>query len=79
MPCKDSEDKPFSELDPLDHLRHILRLCYVHFKRNVLELRGSVPQDVYDAMLSLATAEALPNLPAVLQKIRSGGKKAIGM
>ena len=76
---KDSENKLFSELDPLDHLRHILRLCYVHFKCNVLELRGYVPQDVYEAMLSLAMAEALPNLPAVLQKIRSGGKKAIGM
>lgn len=76
--CIREPHRRICDLDPYDHLRRFYRLCITHFKRNILALRGQVSKNVYDAMLSLASAEAHPNIRTTLSIIRQGGKKARG-
>ncbi|KAF8582842.1 hypothetical protein K439DRAFT_1350218 [Ramaria rubella] len=63
-------------LTPYEHLARIYRYCFAHFVRNVLTLKGYISLEVQAAMMSLASAEPLPNFEATLQQIREGGKKA---
>ncbi|KAF8576274.1 hypothetical protein K439DRAFT_1367727 [Ramaria rubella] len=65
-------------LTPYEHLAQIYRYCFAHFVRNVLTLKGYISLEVQAAMMSLASAEPLPNFEATLQQIREGGKKAAG-
>jgi len=78
MQCVYEPERRICDLNPYDHLRRFFRICVAHYKRNVLALRTHVPQDVFTAMLSLATSEHHPNLEATLNIIRNGGPKALG-
>ncbi|KAF8997022.1 hypothetical protein BDQ17DRAFT_1249116, partial [Cyathus striatus] len=74
--CPIKPEKMLSELSPYDHLKHFYRLCNVHFKRNVNELRGKgVSSSAIEAMFSLATTvpQDLKHLYAVIE---AGGPKA---
>ncbi|KZV84152.1 hypothetical protein EXIGLDRAFT_776848 [Exidia glandulosa HHB12029] len=70
---------PFARMTPYAHLAYFYLLCIFHFKRNVKPYKTRVAPEVYNAMLSLASSEALPDLDATLAVIRGGGKAAQGM
>ncbi|KAJ7754676.1 hypothetical protein DFH07DRAFT_868560 [Mycena maculata] len=63
-------------LDPYDHLRRFLRFCTTHCKRNVDELRPYTTSDVRNAMLSLSSSQAHPDLDGAFRIIENGGRKA---
>ncbi|KAG1801282.1 uncharacterized protein BJ212DRAFT_1286563, partial [Suillus subaureus] len=64
------------DLNPYDHLRCFFHTCVAHYKRNILSLCTHVSQDIFSAMLSLATSEHHPDLNATLNIIWNGGLKA---
>ncbi|KAG8927110.1 hypothetical protein FRC02_008453 [Tulasnella sp. 418] len=64
-------------LGPYEHLAQCLRLCIVHFFRNLKKLEGKVTKEAYRAMQSLASAEPVKNFEETKRTILSGGKKAI--
>lgn len=66
------------DLGPYDHLARLIRLCIVHFKRNVKKLQHHVSPEVLQAMYSLATSQPLGNFKDVETVIKGGGKKAKG-
>lgn len=66
------------DLDPYDHLRRFFRVCIVHFKRNIQPLKHEVPQNVLEAMYSIASADPHVDFEATLAKIRRGGARARG-
>ena len=70
--------KTLQELTSYEHLCHFFRLCTVHFKRNIHDLRQTIPSEVSAAMYSLASSQVLANLDDLLQKIQSGGPAAKG-
>ncbi|KAF8576068.1 hypothetical protein K439DRAFT_1541551, partial [Ramaria rubella] len=63
-------------LTPYEHLARMYRYCFAHFVRNVNRLKGHISLGVWSAMMSIASAEPLPNFEATLELIRQGGKKA---
>ncbi|KAG2745354.1 hypothetical protein P692DRAFT_201720309 [Suillus brevipes Sb2] len=73
--CIREPHRRICDLNPYDHLCRFYRLCITHFQRNILALRGQVSKNVYDVMLSLASAEAHPNIRTTLSIIRQGGKR----
>ncbi|KAG2137941.1 hypothetical protein DEU56DRAFT_736613 [Suillus clintonianus] len=75
-PCAYEPHRRICDLSPYDHLRRFYRLCVAHFKRNVHALRTHVSDEVYSAMLSLATSEEHPDIQRTLSIIRRGGPKA---
>ncbi|KIK33428.1 hypothetical protein CY34DRAFT_49613, partial [Suillus luteus UH-Slu-Lm8-n1] len=75
-PCTYEPHRRLCDLSPYDHLRCFYRLCVAHFKRNVHALRTYVSDEVYSAMLSLATCEEHPDIQRTLNTIRRGGPKA---
>ena len=77
--CSIERDCKLSDLDPYEHLKRTFKLCTVHFKRHINDLRHQLPSDVLDAMLSLSTTKQLRDLNGVFEKIRMGGKKASGL
>ncbi|TFK44080.1 hypothetical protein BDQ12DRAFT_594008, partial [Crucibulum laeve] len=64
------------ELTPYDHLHQFYCLCYVHFKRNIHDIRSTISVDVADAMLSLAVSKPHQNLEGAYALINKGGPKA---
>ncbi|KAG2110340.1 uncharacterized protein F5147DRAFT_772592 [Suillus discolor] len=74
--CTHEPHRRVSDLGPYDHLRRFYRLCVAHFKRNVHALRTHVLDEVYSAMLSLATCEEHPDIQRTFNTIRRGGPKA---
>lgn len=65
------------DLDEYEHLRHILRLCRVHFLRNIQQC--SVPDNVRKKMRSLLCMEH-SHWDATIEEIeREGGKAAKGI
>ncbi|KAF8589348.1 hypothetical protein K439DRAFT_1612787 [Ramaria rubella] len=76
--CAIEWTKALYMLTPYEHLARIYRYCFAHFVRNVLTLKGYISLEVQATMMSLASAEPLPNFEATLQQIREGGKKAAG-
>lgn len=68
-------------LSPEDHLKRIYRYCFSHSTRRVKGLRGHVSDEVCTAMMSLASADALPDvlLKEAMALIRAGGKKSAGI
>lgn len=68
-----------SELTPYDHLKRFLRICVVHFLRNIAQLETYLTVEVLHAMRSIATADEHEDLNGTLALIRSGGSKAIGV
>ncbi|KAF8587967.1 hypothetical protein K439DRAFT_1652094 [Ramaria rubella] len=74
--CAIERSKSLHTLMPYEHLARMYRYCFAHFVRNVLGLTGHVALEVRSAMMSIASAEPLPNFEATLQVIRQGGKKA---
>ncbi|KAG1862305.1 hypothetical protein F4604DRAFT_1657854 [Suillus subluteus] len=75
-PCVHEPHRRVCDLSPYDHLRRFYRLCVAHFKRNVHALRTHVSDEVYSAMLSLATCEEHPDIQRTFNTIRCGGPKA---
>ncbi|KAF8575834.1 hypothetical protein K439DRAFT_1623294 [Ramaria rubella] len=63
-------------LTPYEHLACMYRYRCAHFIRNVNRLKGHISLGVRSAMMSIASAEPLPNFKATLELIRQGGKKA---
>ncbi|KAF8582118.1 hypothetical protein K439DRAFT_1511983 [Ramaria rubella] len=74
--CAIEWTKALHVLTPYEHLARMYRYCFAHFVRNVLALKGVVTFEVQAAMMSLSSAEPLPNFEGTLQLIRQGGKKA---
>lgn len=56
----------------------IIRLCIVHFRRNILKAAAHVDPKIAHAMHMIASSESLDNFDEILDLIRSGGKKAVG-
>ncbi|KIJ08971.1 hypothetical protein PAXINDRAFT_88132, partial [Paxillus involutus ATCC 200175] len=75
-PCRYDPRHCLCDMDPYDHLQCMYRLCTIHFQRNILKLHSSVQPRVYNAMFSLSSFEAHPDLEQTLRIIRAGGKKA---
>jgi len=77
-------DAPFepgvllSTLTPYEHLARFYRYCLTHHTHNVAKLRSHVTPEVYHAMMSIASADPLPDFNGTLSLIRGGGKKAAG-
>ncbi|KAG8957771.1 hypothetical protein FRC00_003541 [Tulasnella sp. 408] len=67
----------FRHLSAYEHLAYIWRLCVTHYRRRILGIAPSLPQDVVNAMHSLASPHVLQNFDELLLVIRGGGKKAI--
>lgn len=78
QPCVYEPHRKLHELNPCDHLCRFYCLCITHFKRNVLALRSQVSNNVYNAMLSLVSAEGHPDIAKTLDVIRRGNRKAKG-
>ena len=76
--CTGIPDKTWEQLSEWQHIRHIYRYCEVHFKRNILKLRGKISWEVERAMLSLCSAHPLSDYNATIDTIRSGGSHAVG-
>ncbi|KIJ29181.1 hypothetical protein M422DRAFT_269448 [Sphaerobolus stellatus SS14] len=74
--CAYNHTRPLHELSPYEHLARFYRLCFQHYSTKVHDLRGHVSENVCAAMMSLASAEPLADLPGTLDLIRrQGGKK----
>ncbi|KAF8581006.1 hypothetical protein K439DRAFT_1619372 [Ramaria rubella] len=73
--CAIDWTKALHMLTPYEHLARISHYCFAHFVRNVLTLKGNISLEVQAAMMSLTSAEPLPNFEATLQQICTGGKK----
>ncbi|KAF8974325.1 hypothetical protein BDZ97DRAFT_11979 [Flammula alnicola] len=74
--CQYEPARRLRNLSPYDHLRRFFRLCIVHFKRHIHDLRLYISNDVRIAMLSLASSEPHPNIEKAFQLIDGGGPKA---
>ncbi|KAI0054384.1 hypothetical protein BV25DRAFT_1949705 [Artomyces pyxidatus] len=74
--CAIQPDRTLASLTPYEHLARCYRLCYVHFKRGIWSKRTKFSADVRHAMLSLASADEVPDFEALLCIIRRGGKTA---
>ncbi|KIO26910.1 hypothetical protein M407DRAFT_7585 [Tulasnella calospora MUT 4182] len=76
----------FCELGPYEHLARLLRLCTVHFQRNIkkiegrihpdTKIEGRIHPDTVAAMYSLASSQPLADLEGTLQLIRRSGRDA---
>ncbi|KAF8583185.1 hypothetical protein K439DRAFT_1507081, partial [Ramaria rubella] len=75
--CSIEWSKALHSLTPYKHLARMYQYCFSHFTRNVHGLRAHVSANVRGAMMSIASAEPLPDFEGTLKLIRSGGKKAI--
>ncbi|EJD35077.1 hypothetical protein AURDEDRAFT_175844 [Auricularia subglabra TFB-10046 SS5] len=64
-----------SDLGAYDHLRRIIWLCCTHYIRHVRPFHGKECEDVYRAMLSLASADPLPDFEALVRLIKQKGSK----
>ncbi|KAF8572755.1 hypothetical protein K439DRAFT_1506051, partial [Ramaria rubella] len=72
--CSIEWNKALHALTPYEHLAQFYRYCFAHFSRNVTSLQ--IAPKVRQAMMSLASAEPLPDLEGTLRLIRTGGKRA---
>ncbi|KIJ46710.1 hypothetical protein M422DRAFT_249875 [Sphaerobolus stellatus SS14] len=74
--CTYNHTCPLHELSPYEHLAHFYQLCFQHYSTKVHDLCGHVSENIHAAMMSLASAEPLTDLPETLDLIqRQGGKK----
>ncbi|KIJ44892.1 hypothetical protein M422DRAFT_251516 [Sphaerobolus stellatus SS14] len=67
--CKVEPHRRLCDLTPYEHLARFYRYCFVHFTKNVTELKNFISTEVIHAMMSLASAEPLKDLPGTLQII----------
>ncbi|KAF4600363.1 hypothetical protein EYR38_004988 [Pleurotus pulmonarius] len=77
MPCQDEPMRRLSDLNPYDHLKRCFKICSVHFKRHIHDLRPHISDDVRFAMLSLASSDPHPDLEGAFRTIQNGGPKAV--
>ncbi|KIJ25851.1 hypothetical protein M422DRAFT_273135 [Sphaerobolus stellatus SS14] len=77
--CAYEQTKALHKLSAYDHLKRIYRYCFSHYIRHVGELKGHVDGEVLTAMMSLASADALPAhvYEKILFIIGNSGKKGI--
>jgi hypothetical protein len=69
---------PLCNLSPYQHVAHLYRYCFTHFTRHVHKFRGKLDEKRCAAMMSLASADSLPDLDKTLKFIAEGGKEASG-
>ncbi|KIJ53274.1 hypothetical protein M422DRAFT_242411 [Sphaerobolus stellatus SS14] len=74
--CPIEPDRLLRSLTPYEHLLRFYRYCLAHYSRNASKLRSHVSTEVYQAIMSIPSAEAVPNFEELLNIIRRGGKKA---
>ncbi|KIJ26158.1 hypothetical protein M422DRAFT_272789 [Sphaerobolus stellatus SS14] len=74
--CSIDWTKPLHELTPYEHLKHCFRVCFQHYSTRVRGVQMHVSSSVSQAMMSLYSADPLPNFDGTLAIIRQGGKKA---
>ncbi|KAK7001956.1 hypothetical protein R3P38DRAFT_3326837 [Favolaschia claudopus] len=74
--CPSEPNRRLRDLSPVDHLRRFYRICTVHYKRNINDLRPHTTSTVRKAMLSLASCHEHPDINGALKIIENGGKKA---
>ncbi|KAF8180705.1 hypothetical protein K438DRAFT_2021287 [Mycena galopus ATCC 62051] len=74
--CPMDPTKLLRSLDPYEHLRRFLRLCTVHYKRNIDALKPYTSQKTRNAMLSLSSSQVHPDLEGTFRIIEKGGRKA---
>ncbi|KAF8590817.1 hypothetical protein K439DRAFT_1657169 [Ramaria rubella] len=72
--CSIEWNKALHALTPYEHLARFYRYCFAHFSRNITSLQ--IAPKVRQAMMSLASAQPLPDLEGTLRLIRTGGKRA---
>jgi len=77
--CAIEITKALQDLTEYEHLKRVYRLCFEHYVTKIQKLRGHVEEKVCTAMISLASAEPLPDYNGTLAVIRAGGKKAAGI
>ena len=77
--CAIEHTKALHELEPYEHLAQIYRLCFQHHASKVHGLQAHVEAHVRAAMMSLSSADPLPNYNGTLEIIWNGSKKASGM
>jgi hypothetical protein len=65
-----------SQLQPYEHLSRILRLCVVHFRRNIKKLGDAAGPKVIAAMHSLASAHPLADYDGTIELIQEAGDAA---
>lgn len=76
--CSIEWNRALHSLSAYEHLARFYRYCFAHFTRNIAGLRGHVSPKVQQAMMSIASAEPLPDFKGTLDLIQKGGKKAAG-
>ncbi|KAF8523178.1 hypothetical protein BU17DRAFT_64069 [Hysterangium stoloniferum] len=74
--CAIEHTKALHTLSPYEHLACLYHLCFTHFTCKIGNLKGHVTLPIHAVMMSLYSAEPLPDFEGTLQLIRSGGKKA---
>ncbi|KIJ46901.1 hypothetical protein M422DRAFT_249642 [Sphaerobolus stellatus SS14] len=75
--CAYEQTKALHKLSAYDHLKRVYRYCFSHYIWHVVELRGHIEGEVLTAMMSLASADALPAdvYEKILFIIHNSGKK----
>ena len=58
--CAYEQTKALYALSVYDHLKRLYRYWFSHYTCNVGELKGHIEGEVITAMMSLASADALP-------------------
>ncbi|KIJ51998.1 hypothetical protein M422DRAFT_243573 [Sphaerobolus stellatus SS14] len=74
--CSIDWTKPLHELTPYEHLKRCFRVCFQHYSTRVRGVQTHVSSSVSQAMMSIYSADPLPNFNGTLTIIRQGGKKA---
>ncbi|KIJ46297.1 hypothetical protein M422DRAFT_250346 [Sphaerobolus stellatus SS14] len=74
--CSVDWTKPLHTLTPYDHTKRCLRICFQHYTTCVRNLKTNVTSPVYRAMISLYSADPIPDYKGTIALIEAGGKKA---
>jgi len=70
--------KPLYMFTEYDHLSCTFKLCFEHYTARIQKLHSHISPQVRNVMMSLASAEEIPDYNGTLTIICGGGKKAIG-
>ncbi|KIJ27165.1 hypothetical protein M422DRAFT_271718 [Sphaerobolus stellatus SS14] len=74
--CSMNWTKPLHTLTPYDHAKLCLHICLQHYTTHVHNLKTHVTSPIYRAMISLYSADPIPDYKGTIALIEVGGKKA---